>query len=172
MKVPQSVGAILRGHVTLELACIDRMYLNLYVPKLQYEGGVAKFLKDERGAKIASTVLVKPMTETFVADIKAYAKQHGVPLVEFRKGQRKDDIAKEYLAKFTGQEGVLFIGVAQEKARVPRTETRRRADTGERYPYIVMTTAYVNSYYVYVRHEVALLAVMTRKGGHNLAFFC
>ena len=149
MKVPQSVGAILRDHVTLELECIDRVYLNLYIPKLQYEGGVAKFLKDERGAKIASTVLVKPMTEAFVADLKTFAKEHGLPLVQFRKGQRKDDIAKEHLAKFTGQEGVVFIGVAQEKARVPRTETRRRADTGERYPCIVETTAYLNYYYVY-----------------------
>jgi hypothetical protein len=45
MKIPQSVGAILRDHVRLELACVDRLYLNVYVPQLQYAGGVATFLK-------------------------------------------------------------------------------------------------------------------------------
>jgi hypothetical protein len=149
MKIPQSVGEILRDHVTLVVECLDRLYLNVYVPQLQYEGGVASFLREQRGAKIASTVLVKPMTEAFIADIKGFAKQGAIPLVQFRKGQRKDDVAKEYLAKFTGTEGVLFIGVAQEKARVPRTETRQRAQTGERYPWVAETTAYVNYYYLY-----------------------
>ena len=39
MSIPQTVTEILREHVTLEVESIDRMYLNLYVPKLQYEGG-------------------------------------------------------------------------------------------------------------------------------------
>jgi hypothetical protein len=41
-----------------------------------------------------------------------------LPLVSLRKGQRKDDLAKEYLARFTDTEGVPFIGVAHEKARL------------------------------------------------------
>jgi hypothetical protein len=64
--------------------------------------------------------------------------------VQFRKGQRKDEVAQEYLGRFTGEEGVLFIGVAQEKARLPRTERRRNDQTGERYPWVVETTGYVN----------------------------
>ena len=149
MKIPQSVGTILRDHVTLELECLDRLYLNVYVPQLQYAGGVAAFLKHRRGAIVVSTALVKPMTEGFVAAIKAFATQQGIPLVQFRKGQRKDDVAKEYLARFTGTEGVLFIGVAQEKARLPRTESRRHAESGVRYPWVVETTGYVNYYYLY-----------------------
>jgi hypothetical protein len=149
MKMPQTVGAILRDHMTLELESLDRVYLNVYVPQVQYEGGVVAFLHQQRAAKIASTALVGPMTDAFVTALKAFARQHTIPLVSFRKGQRKDEVAKEYLATFTGKEGVLFIGVAQEKARVPRTETRHRAGTGERYPWIVQATAYVNYYYVY-----------------------
>src|SRR6266849_2940192 len=123
MKIPQSVGAILRDHVTLELESLDRLYLNVYVPQLQYDGGVVSFLREQRGARIASTALIKPMTDAFVTAIKAFAKQQGIPLVYFRKGQRKDEVAQEHLARFTGTEGVLFIGVAQEKARLPRTES-------------------------------------------------
>jgi hypothetical protein len=51
--------------------------------------------------------------------------------VQFRKGQRKDDVMKEYLRKFGKDEGVVFIGKAQEKTPVFRTEKRgtRRADS-------------------------------------------
>ena len=40
MNVAQTVAEVLRGHVTLEYECIDRMYLNVYVPQLQSLGGV------------------------------------------------------------------------------------------------------------------------------------
>jgi hypothetical protein len=149
MKIPQTVAGILQEHVTLELECLDRLYLNVYVPQLQYAGGVAAFLKHQRGAQVVSTALVKPMTEGFVAAMKAFGQAQGIPLVHFRKGQRKDDLAKEYLARFTGTEGVLFIGVAQEKARLPRTESRHHAETGVRYPWVVETTGYVNYFYIY-----------------------
>jgi hypothetical protein len=39
MTVARSVADVLSEHVTLEVECVDRMYLNLYVPGLQYEGG-------------------------------------------------------------------------------------------------------------------------------------
>ena len=39
MSLPRSVAEILREHVTLEVEGIDRMYLNAYVPGLQYESG-------------------------------------------------------------------------------------------------------------------------------------
>ena len=94
MKIPQAVSAILREHVTLEVESLDRVYLNVYVPQVQYDGGVVAFLHQQRAAKIASTALVGPMTEAFVAAIKGFAKGHNIPLVSFRKGQRKDDIAQ------------------------------------------------------------------------------
>jgi len=39
MSIPRSVAKILNEHVTLELEGIDRMYLNVYVPRLQREAG-------------------------------------------------------------------------------------------------------------------------------------
>ena len=38
------------------------MYLNLYVPKLQYDTGVVGFFKGHRGAAFASSALMDPMT--------------------------------------------------------------------------------------------------------------
>jgi len=63
-----------------------------------------------------------------------FAKQEKVPIVPFEEGQRKDDVAAEYRKKFAAPEGVLFIGKAQEKTPVFRTERRRNEQTGATYP--------------------------------------
>src|SRR3990172_5047716 len=125
------------------------MYCNLYVPILQTEGGVAWFFREVRGHKFASSALMAPMTRKFVESIEAFAEREGVEVVQFRRHQRKDDVAKEYLAKFSGEEGVLFIGKAQEKASVVRTERRRNPKTGASYAWLVKSTSMVNHYYFY-----------------------
>jgi hypothetical protein len=147
-----SVAEVLRSHVTLELEGIDRMYLNVYVPKLQYPSGVASFLRHRRGARYASSVLLQPIGEAFVKKMEAFATARQIPVITFRKGQRKDDLAKEALAAFTkagGNEGVLFVGKAQEKTPVIRTEKRHNPRTGRPYPWLVSSTAMVNHWYWY-----------------------
>ena len=50
--------------------------------------------------------------------IHRFCRDPGVPMVDFARGQRKDDIARDYLAGFEAEghtEGVLFVGRAQEK---------------------------------------------------------
>jgi hypothetical protein len=44
---------------------------------------------------------------------------------------------------------VLFVGRAQEKTRVFRTEKRRNPETGKSYPWIVSGTGMVNHFYFY-----------------------
>jgi len=149
MSLPQTVADILNHHVTFQLECIDRMYLNVYVPTLQSEGGVAKFFLSHRGHKFASSALMDPMTKAFVASMERFCKQQEIPLVAFQKGQRKDDVMKEHLARFTRPEGVVFVGKAQEKTAVFRTEKRRNPKTGYTYPWIVRSTAMVNHFYCY-----------------------
>jgi hypothetical protein len=147
--IRKTVAEILDQHVTFELEAIDRMYLNGYVPSLQTGGGVVYFMKQYLGARVPSTMMVAPLTNRFVDAMEHFAETTGVDLVTFEKGQRKDDVAQKYLAAFTGDEGVLFIGKAQEKASVFRTEKRRNAD-GSTYPWIVRSTVPVNHYYVYL----------------------
>jgi hypothetical protein len=149
MTLPQSVATILTEHVTLEVESLDRLYLNVYVPQLQRELGVVGFFRHHRGQPLASSALMEPMTTAFVTAMERFAKQQGVPLITFAKGQRKDDVAAAYRAAFTPAEGVVFIGKAQEKAAVCRTERRHHPDTGRAYPWIVRSTALVNQYYCY-----------------------
>lgn len=146
--VRKNVTEILQNHVTFELEAIDRMYLNAYVPSLQTGAGFVYFAKTHLGARVPSTMMVAPMSRRFVDAITRFAETQGVDLIAFEKGQRKDDVAQKYLAEFDGEEGVLFIGKAQEKASVFRTEKRR--DARGIYPWIIRSTAMVNHYYVYI----------------------
>jgi hypothetical protein len=144
-----SVAQVLRDHVTLEVESIDRMYLNVYVPRLQRELGIVSFIKYHLGQPVPSTVVVAKTSKEFVKAIRRYTELNGVPLVRFERGQRKEDVAREHLRRFAGEEGVLFVGSAQEKAPIFRTERRHRPDTGEPYPWIVRSTGMVNHYYFY-----------------------
>ena len=108
--IRKSVAEILDHHVTFELEAIDRMYLNAYVPSLQTGGGVVHFLKTQLGVRIPSTVMIAPMSHRVVEAIERFVATEGLDLVTFKKRQRKDDVAHEYLARFEGDEGVLVIG--------------------------------------------------------------
>jgi hypothetical protein len=152
MSLTPSVAEILQDHVTLEIECIDRMYLNVFVPQLQYSRGIANFFRFHRGQPVPSSALMAPMTKAFVESVEAFVASTGVPLITFGKGERKDDVMLKYLARFTGTEGVLFVGKAQEKAGVFRTEGRHDS-RGKRYPQLVRSTAMVNQYYFYCVDE-------------------
>jgi hypothetical protein len=147
--IPQSVADILTHHVKLSVEGIDRMYLNVYVPRLQCEPGIVGFFRDHRGQPLPSAALMAPMTRSFVEALERFVAQKEVPLVQFRKRQRKDEVMAEHLCKFEKEEGVVFVGKAQEKTPVFRTERRRSPKTGLPYPWIVRSTAMVNHYYVY-----------------------
>ena len=149
MNLPHSVAEILKNHVTFQLESIDRLYLNVYVPALQYEGGVVRFFRSQRGQPIASSALMDPMTKSLVAATERFAQVHQVRLIQFEKGQRKDEVMAEQLRHFDQAEGVVFIGKAQEKTPVFHTEKRRNPETGQPYPWIVRSTAMVNHYYWY-----------------------
>src|SRR6266516_7717838 len=118
--IRKNVAEILQDHVTFELEAIDRMYLNAYVPSLQTGAGFVYFVKTQLAARVPSTMMVAPMSQQFVEAIERFVTTQGIDLVTFEKGQRKDDVTQQYLATFDGDEGVLFIGKAQEKASVFR----------------------------------------------------
>jgi hypothetical protein len=90
-----------------------------------------------------------PMTKAFVADVHGFVAARGLALVSFGKGERKDDLTQEFLARFTDTEGVLFVGRAQEKAWVWRTQRRYNPVTGGSYAWLVRSWAFVNYFYFY-----------------------
>jgi hypothetical protein len=148
--IEQTVAELLKDHATLDLEGIDRLYLNLYQPRLQTGGGVATFFKGHRGAKVASTVLMAPISRDFVTAIHGFAKREGVAIVPFAKGQRKDEVTRERLKDFSRAEGILYIGTAQERFASFRMIKRRSVHTGQSYPWFTRGTVMCNHYYFYL----------------------
>jgi hypothetical protein len=116
------------GHVTLDVSCLDRLYLNGFVNKLQTPGGVVYFFHDHRGKPIVSPALFEPIGEKFRRDVRAWAQANGIPLIRFAAGDRKADVMASYLdaAAATGRSQVVAVGCAQEFQRV---WTARKRDT-------------------------------------------
>ena len=46
-----NINDVLDGHVVLDLQCLDRVYLNGYVPKLQVGGQIVTFLTEHLGTQ-------------------------------------------------------------------------------------------------------------------------
>ena len=77
------------------------------------------------------------MTKGFLAATERLPKQEQIPVVQFRKGQRKDEVMAGHLARFDKPEGVVLPGKAQEKTPVsgpglmaPCSTPRRRKLVG------------------------------------------
>jgi hypothetical protein len=120
------------GHVRLDISCLDRLYLNGYIAKLQTPGGVVYFFHDHRGKPIVSPALFEPIGEKFRRDIKDWAQASGIPLIRFKAGERKASVMAPYLdaAAAAGRSQVVAIGCAQEFQLV-WTARKRDTDPGK-----------------------------------------
>ena len=151
--IEQTLKELLEDKVALDIEGIDRVYLNAYQPRLQSGGGVVGFFREHRGAQVASTTLMAPMSKDFVKQIYHFAKQHELEMVRFTKGQRKDEVTLAHLKGFRQTEGILYIGVAQEKFAGFRVMKKVSERTGTTFPWLYRSTVMCNQYYFYLVDE-------------------
>ena len=145
-----NIETIIKDHVTLSVRCLDRIYLQGYMPKLQTSGGLCYFLRNHLGHPIPSPALFRPMHDRFVNAVKAFAVDQGVPLIAFESGQDKDAIVAGHRARFIGDDGGVVVGVAQEKARAFKAHKRSGSQGGVTFDFTRQSVA-VNHYYFYVQ---------------------
>ena len=105
MSIARSVAEVLADHTTLELECVDRMYLNVYVPLLQRPGGVAHYLRDVCGYQVPSSVLLAPRSRDFVTAIKRFVRKQGIDLIRFQRGSAKTTVRRTICAAFLAARG-------------------------------------------------------------------
>src|SRR5437763_13953861 len=98
MTLPRSVADVLAEHVVFEGESIDRMYLNAYVPGLQYAAGLVPYVHQQLGLPTASTAPLAKITNAFTATGHRFARDQGVPGGDFARGRRKADVRPEQLA--------------------------------------------------------------------------
>ena len=113
-----TVNDVLDGHVGLDMECLDRIYLNGYVPNLQVSGQVVSFLTAHLGYPIPSPAIMERSVPRSAGRWTDFAADNHIPVVRFGKDDRKIDVMRPYLARQarTGRAGVAAIGVAQEFA--------------------------------------------------------
>jgi hypothetical protein len=92
MTLPKNVAELQGENVLFELECIDRMYLNLYVPQLASAPGVAAYFRGYKGHRFASTKEAVAMSEGFRRQVLNFAERKATPIIRFEKGMRKDDV--------------------------------------------------------------------------------
>ena len=76
------------AHVGLDLDCVDGLYLNAYVPKLQVGGQVVTFLTEHLGFPIPSPALLEKIGNRFRREVKAFAEQHQIPIFTLKEPNR------------------------------------------------------------------------------------
>jgi hypothetical protein len=148
-----TVSEILAKHITLEVECMDRLFLTGYIPLLQTGGGLVNFFVEHRKKPIPSPALLNQMTLSFRKSVERYAEENRVPLHTFEKGPKnkvpsKDSIAKVYRKKNPQTDGVNFIGNAQEKTKAFKGAKRKKSGyVGFDYQ---RQDVYVTHYYFYL----------------------
>jgi hypothetical protein len=143
-----NIAAIIRDHVVLSNRCVDRLYVNGYLPKLQTSGQLVYFMTEHLGKPIPSPALLRPLHDRFVGALDRFCVAGSIPVVRFERRQRKDDVAQQQRRRFGRAEGVVFLGVAQERMSSFRAHRRRRPGGSITFDFSRRSVC-VNHYYVY-----------------------
>ena len=127
-----TAGELLDGQVSLDIECLDRLYLSGFVNSLQTPGGVICFLHDHRGFPVASPAVFAQTGDQFRRAVSSYADANGVPVVKLKAADRNADVMRPYLDKAAagGRSRVAAIGVAQEP-QIVWTARQRDTDPGK-----------------------------------------
>src|SRR5712671_256617 len=117
-----NINDVLDGHVSLEVECVDRLYLNAYVANLQVGGQVVRFLCDHLGNKIPSPALFEQIGNRFRREVRRFAEDNAISVLRLKKpdrtrwDDRKLDHVRPYMerAERDGRFGVVAIVAGQE----------------------------------------------------------
>ena len=140
-----TISSLLADHVTLQVRSVDRLFFQGYVPRLQTQFQVIRFLLD-RGFPIPSPAVLGRIGREYVNAVERFIVEHEIPVVRFVKGDVKEDIARDHFktAEREGRFGVVMVGIAQERTSawrgwrdggvmsIPTSSIAARADSSGR----------------------------------------
>jgi DNA-binding transcriptional ArsR family regulator len=99
--------------------CVDRIVLNAYHTLGYNPGGFRTWWRRLHGddGQLDNAHLMR-MAGRFARRVRASAAAHAIPVIDCKRGERKHEIAEEYLAEHTVDRGVFLILVARAVAPV------------------------------------------------------
>src|ERR1051325_9851640 len=116
-RMPLKLEALYRDHLELSYTCIDRIYLRGYVSLLQTCGGFRCWAEKLCPNEPVTQSWIHALVRRFHVNVKRFADEHGIPVLQAEHGMRKHLVPDEHRARFKG-EGVYLIIRGPEKAKV------------------------------------------------------
>ncbi len=99
--------------------CVDRIVLNAYFRMGHDPGGFRVWWRALTGSdETLENAYLMRLAGRFSRRLRGYAKAHGIPVIDCSAGQRKHDIAEEYLAKTEVPDGLFLVLVGRAPAPV------------------------------------------------------
>jgi hypothetical protein len=119
MKPTDDFSQYYAEHMEGVYECVDRIVINAYNPLGQNGGGFRYWWRQMKGDDAGLTnENLRGMAGDFARRLRGWAKKSGVPVVDARAGERKDEIAKKYLTEAEDRVGVFLIIVGAAPAPV------------------------------------------------------
>ena len=117
--------------------CVDRIVLNAYFRMGHAPGGFRVWWRALTGSDdtLQNTHLMR-MAGRFSRRIRGYAKAHNIPVIDCSVGDRKHDIAEEYLAKTKVTRGLFLILVGRAQAPVWDASANHHLERKKPMPYV------------------------------------
>jgi hypothetical protein len=123
--------------------CVDRIVLNAYYRFCYSAGGFREWwrrLMNGSDEHLDNAHLMR-MAGRFSRRVRGFAKAHGIPVIDCRRGERKHDLAEDYLASHTVTRGLFLVLVG--RAEAPLWDVHR---AGSASIFLKQKKAYVNHY--------------------------
>jgi len=146
----QSLKVLQEDHIVYELDSWDRVMLKIRAPRFFLGGGVANFIRFQLNQKTPDTRAFLGFRNQLIEDMEIFAEEQGIEIYRFNKTEKnggKEKCAQKALELLQEndefEEGVVFIGKAQEKTLAWRSHW------GEGYCEVKRANLMVNWYYVY-----------------------
>jgi hypothetical protein len=117
--------------------CVDRIILNAYFRMGHSPGGFHVWWQALTGSDdtLDNTHLMR-MAGRFSRRLRGYAKAHDIPVIDCPVGERKHDIAEEFLAKARITQGLFLILVGRAQAPVWEVTRAHHLERKQPMPYV------------------------------------
>jgi hypothetical protein len=142
--VDDELTAYLEDDLEGSYDCVDRLVVNAYNPLCQRPAGFRYWWRRLMGGsdtELDNAHLMR-LAGRFSRRVRAWAKGHGIPVIDCQRGERKHEMAEEYLASHPVTPGVFLILVARAVAMVYEVERTAQGVVRN----IERKKAYVNHY--------------------------
>src|SRR5499425_2344409 len=117
--------------------CVDRIVLNAFFRMGHNPGGFRLWWRALTGSdETLENAYLMRLAGRFSRRVRGYAKAHAIPVIDCPAGQRKHDLAEEYLAKTTVTRGLFLVLVGRAQAPVWDVTAKHHIERKKPMPYV------------------------------------